>query len=653
LAGRNLIKVQSMAWLLRGLICLGYLLLYFLQGQPAVYLILLIYTLFSIVRTVGVVMFKPVIRMITTNNNQGEIVGKINIGFQLSAILSKAVSFLVTAVERFSGAAGLVGLQMLGVFVNTLAAIRIRKIPCRETIEYQKGRGMLIQLRDAFRSIKIRRVLILQWLFTAITVMAGLTIPFLRNRTGLSTSGIFLYSMGITLAAILSAMFVRTFGDKVGSKPLMVFGSLVVTVLIFGWAIAPETLPVVIYYILGFLVIFMININNMLISRLIIKRMPEEEAVGFSSMVQFIIAIISLVLGIVGGWLIDFGPVDSGKLFNQYSLTFSFAAGLSLISFIITLRVKDSESLSGKDAASILLSIYGLRAYLNINRLQKIEDPVRKKTVLLSIGSNTNDVATSEIKRMLLSPFSSEKTELIRGLFYRPRPSLLPLLLKDAADEGSYTRESSIFALGAFPGKETEKLLLTLLDSEDALMRTSAAKSLGRIGHTASLDRIRKIFAEESDIRCVMNCFIALHNMDKESTYLLDLFSLRWTGETQSFRQGIYSLNAEFWHYNPELSHLFQLSNGRKGAGIRDFLDETRDHPDFLASHKDLIIWFKEDNFTSIIAFCRKVLDENLTDPVRQNIKKSILNRTEKSVLMEYDEVLAMLYFSYQVVKAE
>lgn len=653
LAGKNLIKVQSTAWMLRGLVCLGYLFLYFLQGQPAVYLILLIYTVFSIVRTVGVVMFKPVIRMITTNNNQGEVVGKINVRFQLSAIFSKTVSFLVTAVERFSGTAGIVGLQMLGVFVNTLAAIRIRKVPCRETIEYQKGRGMLIQLRDAFRSKKIRRVLILQWLFTAIAVMAGLTIPFLRNRTGLSTSGIFLYSMGITLAAILSAIFVKTFGDKVGSKPLMVLGSLVVTILTFGWALAPETLPVVIYYTLGFLVIFMINMNNMLISRLIIKRMPEKEAVGFSSMVQFIIAIISLILGIVGGWLIDFGPVDAGVVFNQYSWTFSFAAGLSLTSFLITLRVNDSESLSGKDAASILLSVYGLRAYLNINRLQKIEDPVRKKTVLLSIGSNSNDVATSEIKRMLLSPFSSEKAELIRGLFYNPRSSVLPLLLKDASDEGSYTRESSVFALGAFPGKETEALLVNLLDCKDAIIRSSAAKSLGRIGHTASMDRIQKLFTEENDTRCLMNYFIALKNMDKEGSYLLNLFSLRWVGKTQGFRQGIYSLNAEFMRYKPELSHLYQLSNGHRGAGVRDFLDETRDHPDFLASHQDLVRWFKEEDFAPIIAFCRKVLEERISDSKRRNIKKSIINRTNESELLEYDDVLAILYFTYHIGNVE
>ncbi|NQT58286.1 MAG: MFS transporter [Bacteroidetes bacterium] len=653
LAGKNLIKVQSMAWLLRGIVCLGYLLLYFLQGQPAVYLILLLYTVFSIVRTVGVIMFKPVLRMITTNTNQGEVVGKITFGFQVSAILSKTVSFLVTAIERFSGAAGIIGLQMCGVIVNTLAALRVRKVPCRETIEYKKGRGMLVQLRDSFRSKEIRRVLILQWLFTAITVMVGLTIPFLRNRTGLSTSGIFLYSMGMTLASIFSAMFVRTFGDKIGSKPLMVFGSFVVTVLILCWAVAPETLPISVYFVMGFLVIFMININNMLISRLIIKRMPEKEAVGFSSMVQFIIAIISLVLGVVGGRLIDFGPVGAATLLNQYSWTFFLAAGLSLISFIITLRVTDSESLSGKDAASILLSIYGLRAYLNINRLQKIEDPVRKKTVLLSIGSNHNDVATSEIKRMLHSPFSSEKAEIIRSLFYHPRPSLLPLLLKDASDEGSYTQESSIFALGAFPGKETEELLLAQLDSGDAAIRTSAAKSLGRIGHTASLDRIRKLFMKETDTRCLMNYFIALKNMDKEGAYLLELFSIRWAGKTQSFRQGIYSLNAEFMHYKPELSHLFQLSNGHKGAGVRDFLDETRDHSGFLTSHQDLIRWFKEEDFSPIIAFCRKVLDGCGPDSIRINIKNSIINRIDESVVMKYDDVLAMLYFTYQIVKPE
>ncbi|MCD4727754.1 MAG: MFS transporter, partial [Pirellulales bacterium] len=467
LAGKNIVKVMSTAWLLRGLVCLGYLLLFFLQGQPAVYLILLLYTSFSIMRTVGAIMYRPIIRMLNTNNNHGEIYGRIMFTHQVASIFSKAASFLVTSIEQLSGIAGIIGLQMGGVIINTVAAFRVRKIPCRETIEYQKGRGMLAQLKDSLRSKEMRRVLIVQWLFISVTILIGLSIPFLRNRTGLSTSGIFLYSMGLTLGTILSALFVRTFADKIGSKPLMIVGSIFATVLVLCWAAAPENLPHFVYFILGFLVIFMVNANNMLAGRLILKYMPEKEAVGFSSMVNFIIAIISLILGVAGGRLIDYGPIGSSLLLNQYSWTFFLAAGFSLLSFVFALRVRDSSSLSGKDAASIMLSVYGLRAYMNISRLQKIEDPVRKRTVLLSIGSNRNDAATGEIKRIMLSPFSSEKVEMIRGLFDHPRLSLLPLLLKDAVDEGSYTRSDSVFSLGAFPGKETEEILVSLLDSRD------------------------------------------------------------------------------------------------------------------------------------------------------------------------------------------
>ena len=667
LAGKNIVQVMSTAWLIRGLVCLGYLLLFFLQGQPAVYLILLLYTSFSILRTVGVIMYRPVLRMITTNNNRGEIVGRVTFISQVASIFSKTVSFIVTAVEQLSGITGIIGLQMGGVIVNSFAAFRVRKIPCRETIEYRKGRGMLVQLKDSFRSKEMRRVLILQWLFTSVTVLLGLTIPFLRNRTGLSTSGVFLYSMGLTLGTIFSAMLVRTFADSIGSKPLMIVGSIISTVLILCWAAAPETLPWFVYFVLGFLVIFMINTNNMLISRLVIKYMPEKEAVGFSSMVNFIIAIISLILGVAGGRLIDFGPDGSAVLLNQYSWTFLLAAGLSMLSFVFTLRVSDSSSLSGKDAASIMLSVYGLRAYMNISRLQKIEDPVRKRTVLLSIGSNRNDVATSEIKRMMFSPFSPEKGEMIRGLFDRPRPSLLPLLLKDASDVGSYTRNDSVFSLGAFPGKETETLLVSLLDCRDAIIRSSAAKSLGRIGHTASLDRVREYFAGETDIRCLMNYFIALKNMDAEGAYLLELFSTRWVGKPVSFRQSLYALNAEFMHFAPELSHLFQLCNSRKGSGMRDFLDETRDHPDFLAAHQDLIGWFDDYEFSPIIDFCRRVLIGHQPESYRARIKESIINRIEVPVLngnpagssdehmyeIDYDDLLAIFYFTYHVVKTE
>ncbi|NCC66188.1 MAG: MFS transporter, partial [Spirochaetia bacterium] len=45
--GRNQIKVQSLVWVLRGVVCFGYLGLFFVTGNIAVLLLLLVYTLFN------------------------------------------------------------------------------------------------------------------------------------------------------------------------------------------------------------------------------------------------------------------------------------------------------------------------------------------------------------------------------------------------------------------------------------------------------------------------------------------------------------------------------------------------------------------------------------------------------------------------------
>jgi hypothetical protein len=664
-AGRNIVAVLSTAWILRGLVCIGYTGLYFLEGRAAVYLILAIYTSFSVIRTAGVVMFRPMMRMISTNANQGQVVGKSDFAFQSSAIFSRGASFLITSFERFSGLNGLMGLQLIGVLSNTLAGLSVRKIPCRETVEYRKGAGVLSQLRTAGKNKNLLRALILQWLSIAVLVLANLTIPFVRSRLSFTTSEVFLFSMGITLATILAAMFVRTFADKIGSRPLIIITSLFTLIFTAVWAFLPETLGKVIYFIPGILLMFMVSTSRMLIGKLMIQVMPDDDRIGFNSMVDFITALISLILGVAGGRLIDYGPDGGTLLLNGYTWTFALGALLSFLIFLLTLHLEESDTMEEKDAAALLLSIDGLRAFMHISKLQRISDPIRKQTVLLSIGSNRNDVATSEIRRMLLSPFSSEKAELIRSLFYNPRPSLLPLLLEEAADYDSYTQNEAIFALGAYKSAETEKLLLKLLESSSARVRASAAKALGGIGHTASLGRISAMFLGEQDVRNRMNYTIALSNMDPDGEYLQDLFSSRMQEGSRRFRQSLFSLNAELLNYTPDLAHLFQLGNARKGAGLRDFLDETRDHPNFMSRHPELVGWFRTEQYGKIVDFCRTIMVDSgirFTEPMtvearrRSTIRKSITaccERFNTDAKTNYDFILALLYYTYQVVKPD
>src|SRR5690554_5401493 len=54
---RNVVRVQTITWILRGLVCLFYLPLLWLEGSFAVVLLLSVYTLFCCFRLIGVVLY--------------------------------------------------------------------------------------------------------------------------------------------------------------------------------------------------------------------------------------------------------------------------------------------------------------------------------------------------------------------------------------------------------------------------------------------------------------------------------------------------------------------------------------------------------------------------------------------------------------------
>jgi hypothetical protein len=149
-----------------------------------------------------------------------------------------------------------------------------------------------------------------------------------------------------------------------------------------------------------------------------------------------------------------------------------------------------------------------------------------------------------------------------------------------------------------------------------------------------------------------MNLVIALSIMDTEGEYLLELFSPLQRGAGPRFRQSLYALHADFLDFRPRLADLFQLRNKERGAGFRDFLIETRDHPGFLKNHPELLRWFQESMFEEIAEFCRGLLAEAdiPASGARGHIKEAIL-RDAKNGLLAYDDALALVYFTYQIVR--
>ncbi len=666
LAGKNLINVQSTAWFIRGVVVLFYSALFFLEGRSAVLLILIVYTLFCSARIIGVAVWNPLIKMVTTSQNRGIVIAHGNVLNQSSSVISKLISFIVTSFQFFSGIVGILLLQVLGVFFNTVAVLQLKKVPCRETVEYHKGRNILVILKDSLKRKDRRYPLVLKWVTIGVVVLNGLTIAFIRKEAGFSNNLVFLYSMVMALSIILSGLFARTFADRMGSRPLLIGVNILLSVSFVVWILLPVTnsmgLPVYIYFILGFFTNFFLWSGNVLVSRVLVNTMPEDESFSYNSMTNFVTAFFSLISGIAAGLLIDLGQNTGLMLFNTYSYLFSFAMILSLVLVFLSFLLIDKGSMSARETAAILFSFEGMRAYMDIGKLNTTDDPVKKRTVLLSISQNEAPVATEEIRHIIASPLSSGKGEVLKSLFSHPRPVLLPELLKEAGDFGSYHQMNAVFALGAYPGKDTEKILLQLLDSDDVSIQSNAAKSLSRIGHNESLDKVR-LYAEKADHAWdKINFLIALKNMDPDGLVFRNIFNDSGKIHDGVFKQTYYSLAADLLALKPPLSEIYSSKNLKSGEGVKDFLEQTRNLDFFYKKHKELKGWFKTGSWGDIRQFCSESLrgsDAELSDlsgPMK-NLREAVLAKSEiissgvvgnrESV---YDYALACVYFTYQIL---
>jgi hypothetical protein len=317
--------------------------------------------------------------------------------------------------------------------------------------------------------------------------------------------------------------------------------------------------------------------------------------------------------------------------------------------------MKEKGSLSTKDATQLMFSLHGIRAFINIDRLEKVTDPIKRKSLLLSLGKNLTGVATSEIRSNLANPFSNDKAEVIRGLFDRPRVALVNELVQDAFCFDSYTQLESIFALGALTHNEkAEQALAYLLDNGSMLVRSTAAKSLARVTrNNRYLQKVTNLSDSTQTILEELNVLIARNIMDKEGAFFKELFLSAKKGKSAQFRQTRYALLAYFLGCLPSLGELYEQKNLLQEDFLIEFLDEARDVGEIEQQRAAIVSAFEHREWSRIWAISFQMTRSLKLDNSRWQYVHEAINDAQvmPRAQTDGDDALAVLYFAYQVRK--
>jgi hypothetical protein len=650
--GMNLIKIHYYAWVFRGLICVFYGMLLFTSGQDAVILILIVYTTFCLIRTVGMPIGQPIQQTLTSQDNLGEFVAKLSNRFHFMHLVSNTISFIVLSTKLLGTLPSLLFIQLLGIVANGMAAHHIKRVPCRESVVYKVGRNIFFLLRENLLRRETAIVLTLHWMVIGSVVLVAFLVPFIRKIIAMPDNMVFLYSFIASLATVVSGYLIKPFVDRIGSKPIMILSASLLVILGFVWAFIPVDTPWGFIFLLSFLTLFSQALIIILTARLVLKVIPETDKITYTSMIHFFSAIVALMLGLFGGYLIDLGEILSLPYFHDYSLVF-LMLGFVAAGITVSCRfLEDPGSLSVRETTQILLSTRDLKAYLDLYQFNVTSDPVKRKTILLAIGDSDTNVAAEEIRKILKNPLSAEKGELLKSIFARPRAVLLDDIIEEASDVHSYHRDKAIFALGAYPDTRVEQTLITFLDDPVPEIRSTAAKSLARVGNVSELERVIKLSESPSNsVWDKMNYLIAISIMDKSGGYLSELFRTARHDGGDSSTQTILSLASRVLDMSPPLSEIYQLENEQPLKGVELLLDEARVIQILNSDAGSLKENFKDGDFATIFEWCRSILAEKNYSDYRKHLKCSIVSQPRET--LNLSTALATLYFTYQILKAD
>ena len=649
--GKSLRIVGTTAWFFRGLVCLGYLALPFLGRQAGVYLILIIYTLFCITRTIGVAVQQNIQQMISTSRTRGNVVMTASSRFNSVSIISKVFSYIITTTNVVSELSEILFLQVLGIISNTISFLTFKKIPSREKIEYNRGRHVGKLFMENMRVPLERRVLIIRWCSYGIEILGGMTIPFLRKYAGFSASMIFLYSIIITLGAVIGAQLIKPFADRLGSRPFILPTAIFTGGVLLLWIIADTSRSAEFFYFLGFLTFIGHTMLVLLSSRLFIQIIPEKDSISFTSMDIFITSILAFILGFLGGSLADFSELHRIPYINVYGLTFFIGLLLCFIITITAARFEEKGSFTLKDTWTMLFSVDHLRTFRDISRLNAPSTILKRKSLILSLGYTGSSLANDEIRQIFLQPLCLDRGEIIKTLFEKKRPVLLPELLNEASDPLGFNRQEAIFALGAYPDAKVQELLIRLIRDDEGLTASNAAKSLVRIGNMDYYDIIFEKFQENigKSLERDLNYLIALHKMQPDGTWLALLFDEKMIRPGETYMQNTATLLSRSMNLSPPLGWIFQENNIQPGAGMAILLDEAREMELFNKNRSWLFKRFSKKDFVPIWEWCRSELENetarNAAIPLLQSIRQF------NPELADSSNTLTVVFFTYQILK--
>lgn len=683
--GVRINKLFGWGWMIRGFIALLYGFLLVLNGPAARFFIVVVFTAFALSRTVGFSVAHAVQRDFMRSRDASGSLVRINIRLGWSQLFSQALSFALLTITFFEGILGLVTITYIGAAMNTVASYYLLKVPGRGVVEPSPDRNTLQTFLWSMKREEHAIPLLVHWLGIGLVVLFGFQIVYLRRVIGLPNNISILLIVLEAISAIISNSALKPFADNVGDKPLIVISTLGLTITGLIWAFIPGTLPLPVYFLLGFFSFLFVRSLLTLKGSVMVKSIPEKNRVAYTSAANVMLAVVALIVGLIGGALADIGALAPAIVVHEYSLTFLFTALLAAGTMILSSRLPGNRDMSLRETADIMLSARNLRAFLDAYQLDFAADPATRDTLLLSLERSTTHVATTRLRERLKSPRVAEKERVLRTLFRSPRQELLSDILEDAADPYSYTRREALFALGAYDDAGAKRVLCAVagipfdpatasegLDGnaaqpadssedsgvfevppskDDTETAAVALKSLARLAYRPALAEIRRLRATRHlPPRADLDLALAEAILEPAGPQLSTLLSEALEPGSPRYATTRLVIAFNRLGLEPSIETYFRSEARAPGRGFEDLIEDACEFRVVQAQRGQLLRWTGLGEFTSIWNWVQEQTSFEHSEAIAASLSSSLRRCNPPDTVMD-TAALAGLYLLHRLLE--
>lgn len=335
--------------------------------------------------------------------------------------------------------------------------------------------------------------------------------------------------VGGSFSGIVAGFFVDRYGCR-GIRIVLQTGQIFLLLLLPF--IGPDTPGIdfligFIFFVFGFLMwgsatigaIFMLNY------------VPAAQKESYMTIAYSMDGLIAGTTTILAGYLVYWLDTNSiqilGIVLGSYEVLFTLCAIIMASSIIAFAFLQEEGGLGVRDFISQFYEGNPLQALWGVSRYNNQTSEEKRQDLAYRFGRARNSIAKEELFDALRDPSFDVRYEAIIALGHLPLSQSITKALENMLKYEGFVelQYAALTSLGRLKSKNSSFAIVDFLDHKNPLLRARAIRSLADLKDVSSLDRIRNIINNDTEISCRLAASSALGKF-KDRSSLNSLVSL-------------------------------------------------------------------------------------------------------------------------------